>query len=105
MSRNKYEALSFSDSEEEVREKFAEYVLPPHYVGSLREKIFSFLEHNKASDLLQSTTVRKLSMCCQIFMMVLILTSTATFIAMTHPQFYGAEPLWVKIFDICLHVL
>jgi len=75
-------------------------VLPPGYLGSTREHIFSFCEYNVNSPFLASFLTRSLSMLYQMLSITIILLSTGSFVLQTEPQYYGSIPTWALVIDI-----
>lgn len=79
------------------------------YKGTWRFKLLTFLEtYTKCDYLKQNPVLMQLSLYYQMLMVVLVLVSTASFIASTEPQFYHTPPLWstsIDIFTVVMFVL
>lgn len=99
MSVRNSKRSSEETEEEDLRQQFAD--ADPDYVGSLREKIFSFCEYNKEGTFLQSDPrLMKLSFWYQATSITLILINTITFIITTEPRYHDTTPVWSLVFDI-----
>jgi len=76
------------------------------YAESWRYKLLCILETYTKSDFLKlHPHINTISFYYQMFLVFLVLLSTASFVASTEPQFYHNPPIWSSTIDICTVVV